>query len=368
MDLWLLLIFLIYAPYFLLIVGLGLNWQFVNKTAASYHGTTPQKLSIIIPFRNEDGVIDRLIAELITQLENLENIDVYLINDHSSDNSYSSSEKLIVGNSKFSLMNSYEKGKKAALTTGIEQTDSEWIITLDADVRLPKKWAQTISNVCSSSSQDLIILPVQVHQGNQLFQQLESLDFLAMQGFTFGFAAKKKAFLANGAHLTFRKTAFNMARGYTSHSQFASGDDVLLLHSFRTTENLQVGYAFDNDLMVKTKSSDTLKELFNQRIRWGAKSVRYKLPEAIFTSILIFLSNIVLIPLAVTGQWNYLLGALLFKSIADIAFLFPILRSYKSTALSKYLLLFIVIYPFYITFVSVASLFVKPTWKGRRVQ
>jgi glycosyltransferase involved in cell wall biosynthesis len=96
------------------------------------------KLSIVIPVYNEARTIHQILDELY-KLELLNNIqkEVILVDDCSRDNSYETIQKYIAEHPNMHmqlLRHEVNKGKGAALHTGIKHATGEYVIIQDADL------------------------------------------------------------------------------------------------------------------------------------------------------------------------------------------------------------------------------------------
>ncbi|MCK5847269.1 MAG: glycosyltransferase family 2 protein [Bacteroidales bacterium] len=97
-----------------------------------------KKLSIIIPVYNEERTIHEIL-NLVKKVELIEGIqkEVILVNDASSDNSESVLKEYIATNPDDGLQlfsHKKNKGKGAALHTGIEKATGDYLIIQDADL------------------------------------------------------------------------------------------------------------------------------------------------------------------------------------------------------------------------------------------
>jgi glycosyltransferase involved in cell wall biosynthesis len=97
--------------------------------------------SVIIPFRNEDKNLLKLINSFKQLDMSALNVEFIFVNDHSTDQFQE-----ICKHVKFKFV-SYDlphgqTGKKAALTYGIEKANGEIIVTTDADCEVPSGWVR----------------------------------------------------------------------------------------------------------------------------------------------------------------------------------------------------------------------------------
>jgi len=100
--------------------------------------TKIDKLSIIIPVYNEEKTVHKIL-DLVLQVELINNIskEIILVNDCSKDNTKSILEKYISGHSDHDIHlfnHEANKGKGAALHTGIAQATGGLLIIQDADL------------------------------------------------------------------------------------------------------------------------------------------------------------------------------------------------------------------------------------------
>ena len=368
MMLWLLFILAIYAPYF--IWADRTHKSFRNKMEGSIkaEGDIHHPVSIIIPFRNENGTVQKLVNELLIQISGYDNCEVILVNDHSTDGGEEVLYQLISSETgPLQLINAKKEGKKNALTEGIQLAKNDWIVTLDADVSLPEMWMNLITKTCENAPTDMVILPVEIFPFPKFYQKIEALEFTVLQGITFGYAQQQKPILANGAHLAFKKKAFFDFIGYSSHNHMASGDDVFFMEQLQRSDSHSVGYSHYNDMSVSTAGSSSIIELIHQKVRWGSKTLQFKSNHVKRIGVLVLVANLAFVPLLFSGSWRIFALGFFIKSASDLYLvLFPLTARSRKTLL-KYIPVFMVVYPFYIIFVSVVTLFFKPKWKGRRI-
>jgi len=100
--------------------------------------TTIKKLSIIIPAFNEGATI-HLILDKIKNVQLLDGIqkEIIIVNDYSKDNTAEQIKKYISNNPNLPIMyleHSENKGKGAALHSGIQNARGEYLIIQDADL------------------------------------------------------------------------------------------------------------------------------------------------------------------------------------------------------------------------------------------
>lgn len=97
-----------------------------------------QKLSIIIPAYNEEDSIDLILNKIknVTLLDGIEK-EIIIINDFSKDNTESAILNYIQNNPDLNIQyykHGFNKGKGAALHTGIQKATGDYLIIQDADL------------------------------------------------------------------------------------------------------------------------------------------------------------------------------------------------------------------------------------------
>jgi dolichol-phosphate mannosyltransferase len=91
------------------------------------------KLSIIIPVRNEESLIEKIIDQLKNKLK-ITNYEIIFINDFSTDNTLKVTEALIKDKPQINLYNNNIKGLGGAITLGINKSIGEAICFMMSDL------------------------------------------------------------------------------------------------------------------------------------------------------------------------------------------------------------------------------------------
>jgi cellulose synthase/poly-beta-1,6-N-acetylglucosamine synthase-like glycosyltransferase len=266
-------------------------------------------------------------------------------------------------------MNSF---KKKAIELAVSKSKGQWIVTTDADCIIPKQWLSLYNAFIQQNLPEnklvFVAAPVMFIKEQGILNEFQVLDFLALQGITAAAVGAGKHSMSNGANLAFEKSAFIAVGGYQGVDQIASGDDMFLMHKMKVTLSSKIGYLFHPDAIVLTKAMSNWKDFIMQRIRWSSKARYYDDNSIFWVLLLVYLYNLSLIVLLVTGAYTYVFISLLIKTGVELFFLSPVAKFYK---LSGELLYFPLFQPLHILYTLIAGLFgqVKTyTWKGRRVK
>ncbi len=327
------------------------------------------KVSVVIAMRNEESEIIRLIKDLKKQIYPTDKLEFILVNDHSSDATWELLQQSTMDNLRIVNMPDGEFGKKNAIKKAVALSVGEIILATDADCSFSATWVQIMASCFSNSSIKLVSGPVGFYKQKGVFQSLQALEFTSLIGSGAGAIGMDSAIFCNGANMAYRKDVFLEVNNFENDT-VVSGDDVFLLHNVKEKYPKAIAFAKDENAIVITEGTQSIKAFINQRKRWTAKSSGYKDCASIYTSFLVLVTN--LIGLFLVGllffDLHYLYYFIFYfgiKFLADLFLLYPVLRFFKRKDLIKWILPFELFYSFYIV-LTVALSFTKSfEWKGR---
>ncbi len=361
--------------YFLLILGFYLGVKKIPEFIAD-NPLFQTNFSILIPFRDEASNLPVLL-DSIAQLDYPNNqFEVVFVNDDSSDNSVQLVQHFekehhnlnikILENQRYS-----NSPKKDAITTAIKQSKFDWILTTDADCILPKKWLQIYDAYVSENNPKFIAGLVSFQNKKGFLYQFQQLDWMSLVGVTIGSFVWKNPMLCSGANLAYCKQAFIKVDGFKDNDQIASGDDVFLLQKMQKAFPKQVSLLNSKEAIVQTKSESTWQALYQQRIRWAAKTSKIPNSFITFTGILVVLTNLLLLSFLFASPFienaSFSLGIFfIIKLLIDRLLVVTVatILNQKINFLSWFMgSLF---YPFFSVSVAFISLFSSYKWKGRK--
>lgn len=325
--------------------------------------------SVIIPVRNEEHNISRLLHLLEKQDVPSSAYQIIVVDDHSEDNTREKAEKkanLFPNLLLISLPNG-QAGKKAALNMGFQKAKGEIIITADADITVEKEWLKTILHVFNAEKTDMLIGPVIMEYTN-FFGQLQALDFFSLTASGAGAAGTGIPVMCSGANLAFRKSA--LSEIITDDTRYASGDDVFLLHAFKKAGK-QIRFLKSTAATACTPQESSPKAFFRQRVRWVSKSKAYTDFDTVFAALTVGLANLSLlcmfaVSLFNPAHWKDFLLLFFLKFSVDLLLLAPSLWYMKR---QKLLFVYPVLQSFYfiyVFFTGLAGLIMPFTWKQRK--
>lgn len=110
------------------------------------------KISVIIPAYNAGGTIERCLDSVLKQVYT--NLEVIVINDGSTDDTYSICCRYSKKYSRLFLIDKKNEGVSKARNTGLEQAQGDWILFLDSDDYIDSNFCDVIYK---SNNADLLI-------------------------------------------------------------------------------------------------------------------------------------------------------------------------------------------------------------------
>ncbi len=334
------------------------------------------RFSIIIPFRDEAENLPSLLQS-IAQLDYPKHqFEVWGVNDASSDHSVALIQDFLLNNPHLPItiienQRQSASPKKDAILSAIKQCRFDWILTTDADCLLPKNWLQIYDDFIQKKKPVFIAGLVSYKEQKGFLYQFQQFDWMSLVGVTLGSFGWQKPLMCSGANLAYSKYAFLAIDGFKGNDQIASGDDVFLLHKMEQAYPEHVYFLKAKEAMVRTSSVSSWPELWQQRIRWAAKTGKIPSKRLAYTGIVVFVTNLTLILLAVrvfVVKETFLLLSIFFlsKLIFDTLLVRKLARVLDQKISTLAWFLSSIVYPFFSTAVAITSFFLPYSWKGRR--
>jgi len=335
--------------------------------------------SVIIAARNEEAHIEKTVLSLGSQNYPKSSYEIIVVNDRSTDKTAEILEKLSIRieNLRVLTVDRVPDGispKKHALRLAVKYSQFDWIITTDADCLLMSDFLKSYSSLVTdnlgvASGLTLFHLDQYRNGFEERWQKMQNIEFISEQLVSAGAIGHNVGFSANGANLMFRKGLYHRREEDSLKSNVVSGDDFFLIQTAHRL-GYQLKFNFHPASVVKTLPVRTLRELINQRARWGSKvgmasrpvlmfsinTFVYYLALSIYGALMFFIPRLVPVFLVLLGV----------KLISDTIYL---IHGYKKLNLklspTSYVLMAILHAPFIVFCVLVGNLF-GFSWKGER--
>jgi poly-beta-1,6-N-acetyl-D-glucosamine synthase len=329
------------------------------------------KISVIVPFRNEEKNLELILNNLADQNYPSENYEVIAVNDHSVDgyeNVLEQFEKSF-GNFKLLSLPGNVAGKKQALHYAIQHAINDYVMVTDADCSLKNGWLKTFSDFYFDADKPEMILGLVDYKSHgSFFSQIQNLEFLSLIATGAGLASIGRPVFCNGANLFFSKKTFQMFND-AMNNEVASGDDTFLLHHVKKHFPGKISVLKSKEALVTTIPPRNLKDFFQQRIRWASKSKYYNDSDTIIISLLVLGTNLFFLiwfVSAFSGKFNLFIPLMAIKIITDAIFFFIVLGFFRKRKLMLVFPAAQLFYPVYIVITALFSFFGQFSWKERK--
>ncbi|MEP1032078.1 glycosyltransferase [Ekhidna sp.] len=329
--------------------------------------------SVVIPVRNEEENIARILHQLAKQNYPKDLFEVIVVDDFSDDQTVSIvnglKDSLEISIRLIPLIDKQKQGKKHALTAAINAAEHETILTTDADCWFEYNWIKCYNDAFDERT-NMVAGPVAI-QGKGIFARLQQVEFAGLMGFGAVTISHENPSMCSGANLGFRKSAFEAVGGYTNNLFTPSGDDEFLLFNIMSKFPHSTRFLKSDNAVVKTAAHKKLRSFVNQRTRWTSKWKYNKNWKVRVSAILFFLDYLIFyasIAFSLLGLIDPILIALviLVRFISMLLFVAPINKFLKGRSSFWPLLVFQIIYPLHVLFMGMNSIFGSYTWKGRK--
>lgn len=380
MPIFLFIFFLLMVAYAILINFYHRAWN--QLPVFKLPETQPNTfISVIVAARNEESNIPTLLDSLNRQRYPPSLYEVIIVNDHSTDNTWSILQEASYPELSLRPINlaayldseaSTQSFKKKAIEAGIREAKGTLIVTTDADCFFGEHWLESIASFYESTQAKFIAAPVKIVGHPTLLGIFQSLDFITLQGITGASVSQRFHCMCNGANLAYEKKAFEEVNGFAGIDSIPSGDDMLLMHKIFKKYPDRVFYLKAKEAIVSTAPAASWKAFFHQRIRWASKADRYDDKRIFWTLLLVYLINVCFIVSAIAAFWQniwlfFCLILLLAKVLIEFPFVHAAAIFFNQPSLMKY---FPFLQPIHILYTIIAGWlgkFGKYEWKGRTI-
>lgn len=354
----------IIVSYFLLLIVLLVGWGKVMQGQKEPAAAREQLISVIIPVRNEEYTIGKLLAGLSVQ--HFRKFEIIVVNDHSEDETLWTLSQFDLENLR--VINNKGVGKKAALATAIRVARGSIIVTTDADCSVFPEWLRHIHEQFRDKKVMMAFGGVRLKGGDSFFSSLQEMEFASLIGSGAATAGLGFPTMCSGANLAFRKKAFLEVKGYQDNLQIPSGDDEFLMRKIQSRYPKSIHFLNHPQAVVTSCAESSLKGFFYQRIRWASKW-RFNtssIPKLLAVLIFLIQVSFIIIWVHIFNSLNIqALFVIAVKMILEAAFLLQVCRF---TATRWNWLAFLALqplYPLYVIGIAAGSFFVPFQWKNR---
>jgi len=301
-------------------------------------GTDAPKVSVIVPAYNEE-------INAVGSIENLlrtdyPNYEIIFVDDGSKDGTFRKVQHAFEGNPKLRVLTKPNGGKASALNFGIQHSEAEFVICIDADTKLMpdavSKLMMHFGDLKYHSGKKVGAVAGNVKVGNtvNLLTRWQSIEYISSQNFDRkAFAYLNAITVVPGAIGAFRKLAIEEAGGFTT--------DTLAEDCDLTIRMLRCNYIIENEnnAIAMTEAPETAKMFIKQRFRWsfGVMQTFWKNRDMLFSNQNIALGWIALPNILI---FQYIIPSII--PLADVLMLIG-LKFGNTGRIGKYYLVFLLV-------------------------
>ncbi|OGJ88728.1 MAG: hypothetical protein A2268_09190 [Candidatus Raymondbacteria bacterium RifOxyA12_full_50_37] len=344
--------------------------------------TRNHSFSIVIAARNEEAILGACLDTVLDQDYPRDLFEVIVVDDRSTDATAAIVRQRAAVQTNITLVSITEcptgvSPKKNALTHGIAAAKGEIILFTDADCLVSNTWVSHINAHFSPTVGAVSGLTTYYSDPslNRLFWGVQAADFFSHGVVSAAAMGAGVPLNTNANNFAVRKSVFDQIGGYGKVRHVVSGDDDLLLQAIARSGNWQVTYAPEQGAAVTTRPTQTLRGVWEQRKRWGSKTVFYNVAQrALLSGIFMFycliFAGFLALPFG-TGPWVLLVACVFtVKTGLDLFLAKAGMRLFGNDALWSFFLVLAFIHVPLIVLAALFGIFGRFTWKdaqSRRV-
>lgn len=355
---------LYFFTHLILFYGLNRSISLKKNKSAEY-----PKVSVIVAGRNESENIERCINSLAKTEYPPELLEIILINDNSTDDTFEIMTNVTKDNPVFKVINSDSKesknliGKANALDTAINQCTGDYIISTDADCEVSPYWVrETVKYYTGNTAMVCGFTKIKSEKG--IFSKLQCLDWMYLLTLASASSGLNMILSCLGNNLSFSKKSYNEIGGYEG-IEFSVTEDLALMRRLNSDNIYKVIYPVNKNCIAETLPCRSIPELISQKRRWfrggtGINSLGYLMGFELFSVNILLLTGFLFLDIKI-----YLLLIVL-KTLSELLLINKVINIFKLQYLYKYYIVFIFYFASYGLFLPLSFITGKKIkWKGR---
>src|SRR5690348_17276970 len=255
--------------------------QNANTIASFLSGDTENfpLVSIVVPAYNEEINSVRTINSLLSH--NYPKLEVIFVDDGSKDHTFETVNEHFRQNPKVHTFSKVNGGKASALNFGIEKSNGDFVVCIDADTQLKSDAVSLLMQKFDSENVAAVAGNVKVGNEVNMITIWQSIEYITSQNFD------RRAFdllncitVVPGAIGAFKKEAIISAGGFTTDTLAEDCDLTMrLLRQDYVVRNCTAAISY-------TEAPETFRQFLKQRFRWsfGVMQCFWKHRDTIFNS------------------------------------------------------------------------------------
>jgi cellulose synthase/poly-beta-1,6-N-acetylglucosamine synthase-like glycosyltransferase len=330
--------------------------------------------SVVIAAHNEERLIAQCLNRVCAQSIGPGRYEIILVADRCTDATVEIASRFLDAGPCLSIIEIASvpediSPKKHAVSQAVARAKNEIVVITDADCRVQTSWLETIDR--NFTPETGLVQGITAYAfdtgGLSLRDRFQALDFLSHGIVSAAAIGAGMPLNANANNLAFRRKAFDDAGGYGKVSGVISGDDDLIMQRIHRLGTWKIRYMTDSEGAVATMPSPTAQAIFEQRKRWGSKTVYYNPPQ-VFLLTVIFLLYLLTLLLFFAGLFQpVFLGCfavmVTVKFAGELFLMLPGLRIFRHDHMRRFLLPASLVHLPLAVFAVLLGVFGRFTWK-----
>ena len=226
-------------------------------------------VSIVIPAYNEEKNIEKTLKSLNEINYPKNKLEIIVVNDGSNDNTKGAVNAYTAKNkvSNVKLINQKNKGKGAALNTGLSASKGDFFICLDADSIVTKDALVRILPHFTDDNIAVVLPLLKVDKPHNLWQKMQWLEYIVNMFYKKLMSRLNCVHVSPGPFSVYRADIVRKVGGFDEDNLTEDLEISLRLQS----QNYRIVQLLDTE--VFTIAPKTFKELYKQRNRWYKGSI-----------------------------------------------------------------------------------------------
>lgn len=221
----------------------------------------PPSVTIIMPAYNEEEVVD----EALNSVKELDypNFQVAFVNDASTDSTLEKAKQYESDNIKI-LEHEENQGKAAALNTGLESTEDDYIVVQDADSKIDSELLyKALGKMEDTRDLGGVIASIKPLNADNFIRKIQRVEYQLTNFYRMLMTEMNTLNVTPGAFSIYRTSDIKEVGGFDEGNITEDLEMAFRLRKYG--KNFEMIYSSSS----YTEFPSTLKALYNQRVRWA---------------------------------------------------------------------------------------------------
>ncbi|MFP4229849.1 MAG: glycosyltransferase [Candidatus Nanohaloarchaea archaeon] len=252
---------LIFSSVFLAVFYLSIYSGIKARRTEAWELDTEPSVTVLMPAYNEEEVVEK-------SLESVKNLDypnysVKFVDDGSTDGTLEKAEKYASDSIEI-IEHEENRGKAAALNTGLEEADSDYVVVQDADSEIEASLLEkALAKMEEEKSIGAVIAAIMPLKADSFVRKIQVVEYRLTNFYRMLMTEMDTLNVTPGAFSVYRNLDLKEVGGFDEGN--ITEDLEMAFRLRKHGRNFEMIY-FNSS---KTEFPSTLKQLYNQRVRWA---------------------------------------------------------------------------------------------------